>query len=72
MINFIYKTLNLIPKTIAKIEKLYSYSILNSHSGVKLHSDLRIGKATTFEFDDDTKFEIGKNVIWRDHNAIRI
>ena len=72
MINLIYKTLNLIPKTIAKIEKLYSYSILNSHSGVKLHSDLRIGKATTFEFDDDTKFEIGKNVIWRDHNAIRI
>lgn len=72
MINFIYKTLNLIPKTIAKIEKLYSFSVLNSHSGVTLHSDLKIGKATTFELDDNAIFKIGKNVIWRDHNAIRI
>lgn len=72
MINFIYKTLNLIPKTIAKIEKLYSFSVLNSHSGVTLHSDLKIGKATTFELDDNAIFEIGKNVIWRDHNTIRI
>ena len=72
MINLIYKLLHIVPKTIDKIEKLYSYSILNSHSGVKVHSDLRIGKATIFELDDDAKFVIGKKVIWRDHTAIRI
>ena len=70
--NLIYKILNLIPKTIAKIEKLYSFSVLNAHSGVTLHSDLRMGKAPVFELDDNAKFEIGKNVIWRDHTAIRI
>lgn len=70
--NLIYKTLHLIPKSISKIEKLYSYSVLRSHAGVHLHSDLRIGKASFFELDDNARFDIGKNVIWRDHIAIRI